>query len=717
MIRLHVRAAGFSTRAYSAEAAHIKKATHVVIPPAVKRGPVDMLRALSETVGVDPTAPHFGFIDDPAMIPSTAANKRNYYLAKEMGKRAARQLAEEWPTLFAFDRDEPYLPAFRPQKPADPLQVAPTEENILSMIEKRRVQDAVVLYERMQSENIEISQTTQALYFCYKYYSPAVFGIQLRFRSVSLQHDWCSWKLCAVDMTRIEWSILRFINRKSGSHQMELFKLVTYYNSKDIPFSEWEVWHGLRMFGEDEPNKWTSVNKYIRQAGVAELLFETLPRTTETVSILISGLIKFATPESISRAKELHEEFSGDILYREAYEALISVSSWKDAQLLVKEMVTKKLRPSLGTWHSLLLAASKINNITDRLVAFEKVFGEVMSLSSVPSLYAFHIVFHSMSESLFTGEMKDDGKQRDAFLRTGVSWISEVLSELESRPLIEPNFIGDHLFFLDAMAIIYHAGNLEIAERIVRLYESSANKVKMPALTAEGIFYNRYLLLFMERTTSMEQVEKKYKELVPRLVGVSRQLTLALADKLKGSPRWTLLQRLIEDGICARQTVDFRVAQTFRDLLMGVQYQALSLEHREEYADVIKRLVDIWIEFSRFTDDKHKRLQLKLSPSVISECALLLNRIGDSKKAYRLLEMLLNPEASEGEEATVLNTGYARHSAMYELFEDALRERDPFKAAICLEIMSSSMTRNKLEPLVQKIHDRYDDTGFSLFVL
>lgn len=31
----------------------------------------------------------------------------------------------------------------------------------------------------------------------------------------------------------------------------------------------------------------------------------------------------------------------------------------------------------------------------------------------------------------------------------------------------------------------------------------------------------------------MEEIEKKYKELVPRLVGVSRQLTLAMTDKLK----------------------------------------------------------------------------------------------------------------------------------------------------------------------------------------
>ncbi|RCN24621.1 hypothetical protein ANCCAN_29681 [Ancylostoma caninum] len=43
---------------------------------------------------------------------------------------------------------------------------------------------------------------------------------------------------------------------------------------------------------------------------------------------------------------------------------------------------------------------------------------------------------------------------------------------------------------------------------------------------------------------------------------------------------------------------------------------------------------------------------------------------------------------------------------MFELFEDALREHDPYKAATCLEILSSSMPRNKLEPLVQRIQDR-----------
>nr|CDJ86761.1 Protein Y110A7A.19 [Haemonchus contortus] len=642
MLRLRARFSTNLFRQLATEAAQEDKTPRVVIPPAVKRGPTDMLRALSETVGVDPTAPHFGFIDDPAMIPSTASAKRTYYMAKEMGKRAARQLAEEWPTLFALDRDDPYLPAFRPQKPADPLQVAPTEENILSMIEKREVEDAARLYERMRAENIDVSLETQ----------------------------------------------------------MELFKLVTYYNGKNVPFSEWEEWHGMRAFGENEPNKWTS-------AGLADLLFEVLPHTPEVVSTYIAGLIKFATSESAARANELHKEFaSKEVLCREAYDALISAANWKDAKALLKEMAEKKVKPVASTWNALLQSAKQMNGLTERLSAFENVIGEMVALKIQPSLETYRIILNSIEDSIPENTSKDAEKKADTILSVGISWLSEMLSDLETRPSLELCSTKDHLFFLDAMGIAYQAGNMEIAERLVKLYENPVNKVKLPALPTEGIFYNRYLLLFIERTTSIEGIEKKYKELVPRLVGVSRQLSLAVAEKLKHSPRWTLLRRLIEDGICARQLVDFRVAPILRNLLIDVHYQALSVEHRQEYADLIRRTVDISVEFSRFTDERQKRLQFKLSPSNISECALLLNRIGDSQRAYELLELLLDPDASEGDEATVLNTGYAKHSAMMEIFEDALREKDPYKAATCIEIMSNTLPRNKLEPLVQRVQDR-----------
>lgn len=87
-----------------------------------------------------------------------------FEILKEFGKRAARQLAEEWPTLFMFDRDQPKLSAFRPEKPLDSLVVEPNEENLKKIILKKYVEDAVKLYERMCTDNINVSKETQVFY-------------------------------------------------------------------------------------------------------------------------------------------------------------------------------------------------------------------------------------------------------------------------------------------------------------------------------------------------------------------------------------------------------------------------------------------------------------------------------------------------------------------------------------------------------------------------
>lgn len=52
------------------------------IPEPIERLPTELLEALSKTVGVDVTAPHFGFIDDPATIPTSIAKKKHYFLCK-----------------------------------------------------------------------------------------------------------------------------------------------------------------------------------------------------------------------------------------------------------------------------------------------------------------------------------------------------------------------------------------------------------------------------------------------------------------------------------------------------------------------------------------------------------------------------------------------------------------------------------------------------------
>ena len=78
------------------------------------------------------------------------------------------------------------------------------------MIQNREVKDSVMLYERMRSENIDVSSSTQV--YCALYHCNIV--------------------------------------------QTDLFNLVCYYNGSNVPFAEIEEWHGLRNFGETEPGKW-----------------------------------------------------------------------------------------------------------------------------------------------------------------------------------------------------------------------------------------------------------------------------------------------------------------------------------------------------------------------------------------------------------------------------------------------------------------------------
>lgn len=72
----------------------------IVIPNRVHRSPTDILRALSQTVGVDPTAAHYKYHDDPFLIPTSNSTKRNYALAKESGKKSAKWIIQENRELF-----------------------------------------------------------------------------------------------------------------------------------------------------------------------------------------------------------------------------------------------------------------------------------------------------------------------------------------------------------------------------------------------------------------------------------------------------------------------------------------------------------------------------------------------------------------------------------------------------------------------------------------
>ncbi|GMR53844.1 hypothetical protein PMAYCL1PPCAC_24039, partial [Pristionchus mayeri] len=250
----------------STAATHSLKDIKQMVPAAVKRSRTDVLCALSSTVGKDPTAPHFQFIDDPAMIPSTLNAKRSYFMAKEMGARAARELAIEWPTLFAFDRDEPRLEVFRPRGNADPLQMEAKEENLLPLIESRSVKDACMLYERIRSDGVDISEKAKD----------------------------------------------------------SLFALASYYNNEDAPLLEMEEWHGLRNLAFNKSTNWTSggVGDLVYESLPVSPL-----RKAILVTALCKHHSTASAERALALYKELVEADAASIPSR-TFAAIISISKW-----------------------------------------------------------------------------------------------------------------------------------------------------------------------------------------------------------------------------------------------------------------------------------------------------------------------------------------------------------------------------------------------------
>jgi hypothetical protein len=72
----------------------------IEIPNYIERSPTSILRALSQTVGHDPTAAHFKYHDDPFLIPLSNIGKRTFALAEESGRKSAKWIRQEHSKLF-----------------------------------------------------------------------------------------------------------------------------------------------------------------------------------------------------------------------------------------------------------------------------------------------------------------------------------------------------------------------------------------------------------------------------------------------------------------------------------------------------------------------------------------------------------------------------------------------------------------------------------------
>ena len=91
------RQASWSCRRFASSSSGSEE---IEIPNRIQRSPTDILRALSQTVGMDPTAAHYKYHDDPFLIPMSNVGKRTFAMAQESGRKSAKWIRQENSNLF-----------------------------------------------------------------------------------------------------------------------------------------------------------------------------------------------------------------------------------------------------------------------------------------------------------------------------------------------------------------------------------------------------------------------------------------------------------------------------------------------------------------------------------------------------------------------------------------------------------------------------------------
>ncbi|VDK87183.1 unnamed protein product [Litomosoides sigmodontis] len=601
------------------------------IPYAIKRGPTDLLRSLADTIDIDPTAPHFALIDDPLTIP-TDSQRDLYFVAKEMGRRAAQQLAQEWPTLFMYDTDVPRIEAYRPQKSSDFFEFSPTVESLQKLIARKEVIGANQLYDKLATENITIPREVL----------------------------------------------------------VDLFRLLVYYNGKPIPTAE-IPWHGYRNYGcqvEQEREIWDS-------GGSADLLFEELEKDEEIYSVMIAGLCKYHNAECTTRALELYKEMCDRnfVPTVEAYHGLITIAkTWQEAVFYLKDMALRSVKPNIKIFN-VFIEKSMSMQLRDQFNTAIKIFNEAVAVGCKPSLRTYSLI------------MKSCLKQRNVNKSVLLAHLVHILEKLEQAEAIQMLEKGDEEFFISAMDFAYQTRNIVIAERILALYRAPNNCVRLPAFLGEAEFYGLYLRIVISQSP-LHELEKQYISLVPRVVPLSNNLAMSMLQRLQTEKNvpWLFSRRLIEDFITSRHVLRPHLNQQLRFYLLNVDLKKMTMEQKEELHDLVMKIVDIFVEISRFSEVKHlQKAQKKLDPDFIADMSLMMMKLAEKERAWKFLALLLNEEAKRGEAATVSNERPPNYEILNLLMQEALSEGNWYNASCCLQIMALYSLSENLKWEVERI--------------
>ncbi|CAG9802388.1 unnamed protein product [Chironomus riparius] len=312
----------------------------VEIPNYIQRSPTTILRALSQTVGFDPTAAHYKYHDDPYLIPLSNVGKRSFALAMESGRKSAKFIRQQHSNLFQHREADPPIEAFLPTKMYT-IDSQVEISDLTTSIEHSHVSDAILVYALLKKNNVELTNDVK----------------------------------------------------------QSLLELLCFYNCEE-PLEEDMIEE--RWFRQNQRLKERNRKTWKDNDTAEQLYYEIEPKTPQTYACIIRGMCKYYQVEKayaifqdcLANNIKLDVDCFNSILNVVRFIKESADLRWSVMLDLLKTMKEKGVSPNLGTLNACLNSISEMGSKNAKDYAIQ-IMTEFKNIGIEPSLASYYHILHT----------------------------------------------------------------------------------------------------------------------------------------------------------------------------------------------------------------------------------------------------------------------------------------------------------------------------------
>jgi len=593
-----------------------------------------VLKALATTVKPVPHhLPNPEFVEDMSLFPRSKAKQEACLAAKQSGREAAEFVMSRCPGIFPLREPNP---RWISEDTVINAAEVKTEKDLKYFIKTRDAKNAILAYERLKKEGIEVSLDTQ--------------------------NDLLD--LAAQHLGNIPAKLML-----TSDETMDVEENKSRSAEEDSVDSDSDQENESRTNKTDTP-----VTPEWRSDNYASQMFESMiTKNAKTYEIMVLGFIKYRCyRDAYNLFNEMHEHghqasvFTYNLLFKAISRSQYIDSKWAIAKELVKSMSEEPVvLPNIKTYNALMKVA--VASSEEETSATELALGIIRDMKAAglePTLESYNQVLRAEYMPYWEEKkrlrLSDDWKMKTRKVTSPVI-LNQVITHLESLPSLPPlQDIEDGFFFRTAMSAALLCHDVKLAIRIYNLFKKQNNTAYLGEKQAP--FYSSFLLTLTTAEADFSLLYDYYKEIVPAKFKPKEHVYTSLFNLASRTNNPGVVNRFYEDMRTHRVQLTTTVATALFRALGGATEQKHIQSNLNTMLDVLR-----WMKMYR----------VEISHVIITQLIRMYCRNDQLEEAWKALDMFKD-----------IKVPIPTYSALNDILLKAKHDKDEFKVVNVFEMMA-----------------------------